>query len=85
MTAAAEAEVFTEFWSWLTDLRAAAGADGLSLRAYCYNASAENSQLQRLAVACGLSGEVAAFIGSAQWVDLYRVFAGQLITGDQSR
>ena len=81
MTAAAEAEVFTEFWSWLTDLRAAAGADGLSLRAYCYNASAENSQLQRLAVACGLSGEVAAFIGSAQWVDLYRVFAGQLITG----
>jgi predicted RecB family nuclease len=81
MTAAAEAEVFTEFWRWLTDLRAAAAAAGLRLRAYCYNASAENSQLRRLAAACGLAAEVAAFIASAQWVDLYRVFPGQLITG----
>jgi predicted RecB family nuclease len=81
MTAATEAELFTQFWRWLTDLRAAAAADGLRLRAYCYNASAENSQLRRLASACGLSAEVAAFIGASQWVDLYRVFAGQLITG----
>src|SRR4029077_18581923 len=81
MTAATEAELFAEFWRWLTDLRAAAAADGLRLRAYCYHASAENSQLRRLASACGLAGEVAAFIDSAQWIDLYRVFAGQLITG----
>jgi predicted RecB family nuclease len=81
VTAAIEAELFTQFWRWLTDLRSAADADGLRLRAYCYNASAENSQLRRLASACGHENEVAAFIGSAQWVDLYRVFAGQLITG----
>ncbi|MGN6792284.1 MAG: TM0106 family RecB-like putative nuclease [Streptosporangiaceae bacterium] len=81
MTAAIEAEIFIEFWGWLNDMRAAAAANGLSLRAYCYNASAENTQLRRLAAACGLAGEVAAFIDSAQWVDLYRVFAGQLITG----
>lgn len=81
MTAAAEEEIFTEFWRWLTDLRAAAAEDGLDLRAYCYNAAAENTQLRRLAAACGLSAEVAAFIDSAQWVDLYRVFTDQLITG----
>jgi predicted RecB family nuclease len=81
VTAAIEAEVFTEFWRWFTDLRAAAAADGLSVRAYCYNASAENSQLRRLASACGCEQEVAAFAGSQQWVDLYRVFADQLITG----
>jgi predicted RecB family nuclease len=81
MTAAAEEEIFSEFWRWLTDLRAAAAEDGLHLRAYCYNAAAENTQLRRLAAACGLSAEVAAFIDSAQWVDLYRVFTDQLITG----
>jgi predicted RecB family nuclease len=81
MTAAVEARVFTEFWAWLTDLRDAARAAGLPLRAYCYNASAENSQLRRLAAGCGLAEEVAAFTGSAQWVDLYRIFDRQLITG----
>jgi predicted RecB family nuclease len=81
MTPETEAELFTEFWRWLMDLRTAAAADGLRFRAYCYNAAAENSQLRRLASACGLEGEVGAFIGSAQWIDLYRVFAGQLITG----
>ena len=81
MTAAAEAHVFTEFWAWLTDLRDAARAAGLRLRAYCYNASAENSQLHRLAAACGVAEEVAAFTGSAQWVDLYQIFDRQLITG----
>lgn len=81
MTAATEAELFTRFWRWLTDLRTAAAAAGLRFLAYCYNASAENSQLRRLASACGVEDDVGAFIGSAQWIDLYRVFAGQLITG----
>jgi predicted RecB family nuclease len=81
MTAATEAAVFTDFWTWLADLRDAAEAGGLRLRAYCFNASAENSRLRRLGSACGLAGEVGAFINSAQWVDLYRVFASQLLTG----
>ncbi|HEX5187946.1 MAG TPA: TM0106 family RecB-like putative nuclease [Streptosporangiaceae bacterium] len=81
MTAAAEERVFTEFWAWLTDLRAAARTSGVRLRAYCYNASAENTQLYRLAAACGLAEEVAAFTRSARWVDLYRIFDRQLITG----
>ena len=81
MTATVEEHVFTDFWAWLTDLRDAARAAGLRLRAYCYNAAAENSQLRRLAAATGLAEEVAAFTGSAQWVDLYRIFDRQLITG----
>jgi predicted RecB family nuclease len=81
VTAAIEADVFTGFWRWFTDLCAAAASDGLSVRAYCYNASAENSQLRRLASVCGFEEEVAAFTGSQKWIDLYRVFADQLITG----
>jgi predicted RecB family nuclease len=81
MTAEAEQRVFTEFWRWLSDLRSAAAHAGLRLAAYCYNASAETTQLRRLAAACGLAGEVAAFTGSGQWTDLYRVFSDQLITG----
>jgi predicted RecB family nuclease len=81
MSAAAEASVFTEFWNWLTDLRAAAAADGLRLLAYCYNAAAENTQLRSLADRCGRAEEVTAFTRSAQWIDLYRVFGSQLITG----
>ncbi len=38
MTGAVEAELFGEFWGWLTRLREAVHRDGLSFRAYCYNA-----------------------------------------------
>jgi hypothetical protein len=48
LTPAAEAAVFTGFWDWLSQLRAAAAAAGLVFRAYCYNAAAENTQLRRL-------------------------------------
>jgi predicted RecB family nuclease len=81
MTAAVEEGVFAGFWRWLAGLRAAAAAADLRLVAYCYNASAENTQLRRLGAACGLAAEVAAFTGSDQWVDLYRSFDTQLITG----
>jgi predicted RecB family nuclease len=81
ITAEAEGSLFAEFWRWLRELRTAVAGVGLTFRGYCYNASAENSQLRRIAAATGLAGEVAAFIGSDQWVDLYRVFDSQLITG----
>ena len=81
LTAAAEAALFTEFWTWLSGLRAAAAAAGLAFRAYCYNAAAENTHLRRLGEAAGVAAEVAAFTGGDDWVDLFRVFDRQLITG----
>lgn len=81
LTRDTEAELFGRFWAWLTGLRRNAAAAGLVFRAYCYNAAAENTQMRRIAAAAGLADEVAAFIGSGQWVDLMRVFGNQLITG----
>jgi hypothetical protein len=81
MTSQVETDLFATFWAWLTSLRVAAAAAGLTFCGYCYNASAENSQLRRIAAFSALAEEVAAFIGSDQWVDLYRVFDTQLITG----
>ncbi len=81
LTPAAEAAVFTGFWTWLSELRAAAAAAGLAVRAYCYNAAAENTQLRRLGEAAGVAAAVAAFTGGDDWVDLLRVFDRQLITG----
>jgi predicted RecB family nuclease len=81
LTPGAEAALFARFWQWLTKLRRTAANAGLAVRAYCYNAAAENTQLQRIAAATGPAEDVAAFIESPQWVDLYRVFTTQLLTG----
>jgi predicted RecB family nuclease len=81
LTAEVEADLFREFWAWLTDLRKTAFNDRKAFRAYCYNASAENSQLRRIGTALGLESEVAEFTGSGEWIDLLAVFGGQLITG----
>jgi len=81
LAGAAEAELFARFWAWLAGLRADAAAAGLTFRAYCYNAAAENTQMRRIGAAAGLAAEVGSFTGSAAWVDLLRVFEAQLITG----
>jgi predicted RecB family nuclease len=62
-------------------VRARAREQGLTFRAYCYNAGAENQYLRRLGLSAGLAGEIADFIASGEWVDLLRVWDAQLITG----
>jgi predicted RecB family nuclease len=81
MTDEVEAGLFAEFWGWLSELRSDAAAEGLVFRAYCYNASAESTQLRRIAAAVGLVDAVTAFTDSDDWVDLLRVFDSQLLTG----
>jgi predicted RecB family nuclease len=81
MTGEAEAGLFAGFWRWLTGLRRGVAAAGLVFRAYCYHAAAENTQMRRIATAAGLQDAIAAFTGSEQWVDLFRVFDTQLLTG----
>lgn len=76
-----EGTVFGQFWSWLHGLRTSAAAAGLSFRAYCYNETAENTQMRRIAASSGLLDEVEPFITSDNWVDLLKVFNSQLITG----
>ncbi|HET7016791.1 MAG TPA: TM0106 family RecB-like putative nuclease [Streptosporangiaceae bacterium] len=84
LTAEVEADLFRQFWSWLTGLRKQAKDHRKVFRAYCYNASAENGQLRRIAAALGLDREVAEFIGSGEWIDLLAVFGAQLITGQSA-
>jgi predicted RecB family nuclease len=81
MEAAVESNLFSSFWTWFSDLRERAIDAGLTFRAYCYNAAAENGQMRRIAATVGLSDEIDEFIGSAEWVDLLKVFNTQLLTG----
>jgi predicted RecB family nuclease len=88
VTGDAEVALFAEFWAWLTGLRRDVAAAGVSFRAYCYNAAAENAQMRRLATAVAAAradlsvvAAVAALTGSGEWVDLLRVFETQLVTG----
>ncbi len=73
-----EARSFAEFWQWFRDVRTRALARGLTFRAYCYNALAENrwllSSARRFADVQGVPdrAEVQSFVDSEEWVDLFR-------------
>jgi predicted RecB family nuclease len=78
-----EAEVFTRFWTWMTDLRDATFAESRSFAAYCYS-SAENTQMLRIAAQNSAGpgvDEVAEFVASPYWIDLHAVVKAQIVTG----
>lgn len=78
---AGELLAFKDFWTWFSDERARAGAEGATFRAYCYSKSAEQAQLHRLADRLGLRDQVDEFLASEDWVDLLEVVRSQLVTG----
>jgi predicted RecB family nuclease len=81
MEAVIESNLFSSFWAWFSNLRWRAVDAGLTFKAYCYNAAAENGQMRRLAATVGLSDEIDEFISSDEWIDLLKVFSSQLLTG----
>jgi predicted RecB family nuclease len=81
LTPQAEADNSARFWRWLTALRSNTSDAGQSFRAYCYNASAENTYLRKLGLSSGILPEVTEFIDSEEWVDMLVVIDTQLITG----
>jgi predicted RecB family nuclease len=80
-----EARSFAEFWRWLTEVRRRTEAAGLTFRAYCYNAMAENRWLfgsaDRFAGYDGVPSraEIQSFVDSEEWVDLFRSVADQFL------
>jgi predicted RecB family nuclease len=77
-----ELKVFRSFWNWLSYLLARASAAGVSVNAYCWFSSAENTQMRRIAAADPeLAASVAEFIASSLWIDLQQVFKESWMTG----
>ncbi|WP_370932671.1 TM0106 family RecB-like putative nuclease [Amycolatopsis sp. cg13] len=80
-----EARSFAEFWAWFTDVRARTLAAGLTFRAYCYNALAENRWLfgsvDRFGEYPGVPEKraVQSFVDSEEWVDLFRSVTDQFL------
>ncbi|UOX87118.1 TM0106 family RecB-like putative nuclease [Amycolatopsis sp. FBCC-B4732] len=80
-----EARSFAEFWAWLTDVRERTEAAGLTFRAYCYNALAENRWLfgsvERFGDHPGIPAKktIQSFVDSEEWVDLFRSVTDQFL------
>lgn len=80
-----EARSFARFWTWLSEVRAKTEAAGLTFRAYCYNALAENRWLYASADRfAGMDGiptrqQVRRFVESDEWVDLFRSVSDQFL------
>lgn len=80
----AEEENFAAFWSWLMARRSEAHAQGKTFRAYCYAAGGENHWLRSSAkrFASVDAEEVAAFIASDEWVDVFAHVRRSLVGTD---
>ena len=83
-----DAEVFAAFWSWLTQQRTMARHHGHTVAIYCWFATAESTALRRGAAAAadllGLTSapeEVEELLADESFVDLFAVFARQVVTG----
>ncbi|MBN6035492.1 TM0106 family RecB-like putative nuclease [Amycolatopsis sp. 195334CR] len=80
-----EARSFAEFWGWLTEVRQRAEKAGLTFRAYCYNALAENRWLfgtvKRFAGEDGIPprSDIQSFVDSEEWVDLFQLVSDQFL------
>lgn len=80
-----EARSFAEFWAWLSEVRTRAAAAGLTFRAYCYNALAENrwlfASVTRFSGMAGIPtrAEIKSFVDSEEWVDLFRSVSEQFL------
>jgi predicted RecB family nuclease len=80
-----EARSFAEFWLWLTEVRKRTADAGLTFRAYCYNALAENRWLfgsvDRFAdfPAMPDRAEIQSFVDSPEWVDLFLSVSDQFL------
>ncbi|KFZ83417.1 recombinase RecB [Amycolatopsis sp. MJM2582] len=80
-----EARSFAEFWAWFTEVRERTLAAGLTFRAYCYNALAENRWLFGSASRFGdypgvpKKAEIASFVDSEEWIDLFRSVTDQFL------
>ncbi len=86
LTRESEARLFANFWRWFDDLRGRVAAAGLSFRAYCFWAQAEDGAMDR-AVATGWPGapraeDLADFRAASpsQWVDLHQLVREQIQT-----
>lgn len=78
-----ELGVLTKLLEWLDDVRRTCMKQGLSLRAYVWHESAENTQLRGIATYGReeLLHSVESLIASDEWVDLKAVFEQSWITG----
>ncbi|WP_425266376.1 TM0106 family RecB-like putative nuclease [Amycolatopsis coloradensis] len=80
-----EARSFAEFWAWFKEVRERTLAAGLTFRAYCYNALAENRWLfgsvDRFGEYPGVpaKAEIASFVDSEEWIDLFRSVTDQFL------
>lgn len=85
LTPELEYDIFDQLWRWLTNIRDRARHDGHTIRVYCYNETAEMTEMRRLATCyiarLDMAAEVEELVGSPDWVDLLRVARAGLITG----